>query len=75
VRKDDSTRILYDLLCDLGYISREQNKDLHSYMVENNCRLLFGKLVESTITILGGLEIFYTEDYKFPLFLDNIEIL
>lgn len=64
-----------ELLCNLGYISREQNNKLHTFMIENNCRILFGKLIEKDITILGGLEIFYSDAYEFPTFLTNIQVL
>lgn len=59
---------------ELGYISREENSALYKLMVEKESRLLFGKIVSDKITIMGGIEIFFSNDFDFPLSLSKILI-
>ena len=46
-----------------GYISRQENSALHEYML-NNSRILFGKVINSKINIIGGIEAFITGELK-----------
>lgn len=63
-----------DVFFELGYISRQENSELHSFMVENNSRLLFAKNTENQISILGGVKIFQTNNLKYPKCLYNIKL-
>ncbi|MDE6669911.1 MAG: hypothetical protein K2K26_09570 [Muribaculaceae bacterium] len=57
---------------ELGYISRNENAALHKFMVDNESRLLFGKIDSENISLMGGIEIFFSNDFDFPLCLSNI---
>lgn len=51
-----------------GYISRQENSLLHEYMI-NHSRILFGRVVNSKINIIGGIEAFTQgelKEYYFP---------
>lgn len=63
-----------DCFFELGYISREENAALHKYMVDNNSRLLFGKISGDKISITGGVKLFKTNDLKYPRCLYNIPL-
>lgn len=63
-----------DCFFELGHISREENAALHKYMVDNNSRLLFGKLSGDKISIIGGVKLFKTNDLKYPRCLYNISL-
>ncbi len=63
-----------DVFFELGHISRTENADLHSFMVENESRLLFGKIADNKIKIMGGVKFFQTNDLKYPRCLYHIEV-
>lgn len=63
-----------DLFFEMGYISREENADLHDFMVENNSRLLFGNAIDNKISITGGVKQFMDNDFKYPRCLYNIKL-
>lgn len=46
-----------------GYISRNENTSLHEFMI-NNSRILFGKVTNEKIKILGGIEAFKDGELK-----------
>ena len=66
---------LSNLFFDLGYISRNENEDLHNFMVNNQSRILFGKIINGKITIIGGIKMFLNSKYIFPKALHKIEIV
>lgn len=48
-----------DGIYEWGFISRKENSELHRYMMEHSCRILFGKTNKfGKIVILGGIEKF-----------------
>jgi hypothetical protein len=50
---------IHDGVYELGFISRQENQDLHNYMMENGCRLLFAETdATGKISIIGGIEQF-----------------
>lgn len=55
-----------DIFYELGYISQNQNYELHKFMIENDTQLLFGKIVNNSITILDSIALFRTSEYKLP---------
>ncbi|MDE6084514.1 MAG: hypothetical protein K2G11_08485 [Muribaculaceae bacterium] len=59
---------------ELGYISRNENEALHKYMIDNDSRLLFGIVKSDKISLMGGVEIFWSNDFDFPLSLSKINI-
>lgn len=61
-----------DIFFEMGYISRNENCDLHSFMVDNNSRLLFGIKHENKISILGGVKMFQQSNEKYPKCLYNL---
>jgi hypothetical protein len=63
-----------DVFFELGHIARTENSELHSFMVENDSRLLFGKRTGNKIRILGGAKIFETNEIKYPRCLYNIPL-
>lgn len=63
-----------DIFFEMGYISRSENAELHTFMVNNKSRLLFGKKVGDKITIVGGVKIFESNDLKYPKCLYNIDL-
>ena len=67
-------KYLGDIFFELGYITREQNSGLHQFMVDNDSRLLFGKIKNNSITIIGGVSMFRTSDYKLPSCLTSLNI-
>ena len=66
----DSSDIFYEL----GHISRQENQELHNFMVSNNTRLLFAKAKEDKISIIGGVKIFFENDYNYPVSLFKIPV-
>lgn len=75
-KKDSSdTMNLSDLFFDLGYISRSENEELHKFMVDNQSRVLFGKIINREITITGGINMFLNSKVIFPKALYNINIV
>lgn len=64
-----------DMFFELGYIARNENRELYKFMIDNSSRLLFGKIQNSQISLLGGIKIFYNNDFNFPASLINIPIL
>ena len=67
-------KYLGDTFFELGYIAKEQNTTLHKFMVENDSRLLFGKVINNSITIMGGVSMFRNYDYKLPSCLTGLNI-
>ena len=63
-----------DYFFELGHISRQENSDLHQFMVNSGSQLLFAKCEDNKISIIGGIKDFQTNDFKFPLCLYNIPI-
>lgn len=63
-----------DCFFELGHISKEENSALHKYMVDNNSRLLFGKILGDKVSITGGVKLFKTNDLKYPRCLYNIPL-
>lgn len=74
-RRDESNiKFLY--AHELGYISKDENKLLHSEMVSRNNRILIGYVENSfLIKILGGYEVFNLDgclkDFVLPCFISN----
>lgn len=64
-----------DIFFEMGYVSRQENADLHTFMTDNNSRLLFAKCNAGQITILGGVKIFQDNDFKYPKCLYNIRLI
>ena len=63
-----------DVFFELGYISRQENAELHSFMLSNHSPLLFGKRVNDKISVIGGLKIFFTNDFNYPACLFKIPV-
>lgn len=63
-----------DVFFEMGYISRSENAELHSFMVNNKSRLLFGKKNDDKITIEGGVKFFERNDLKYPKCLFDIKL-
>ncbi len=63
-----------DVFFELGYISRQENSELHEFMVSNGAQLLFGTMKENEISILGSVKIFQTNDLKYPRCLYKISL-
>lgn len=63
-----------DIFFEMGYVSRQENNELHTFMTDNNSRLLFAKCNGGQITILGGVKIFQDSIFKYPKCLYNIEL-
>lgn len=59
---------------ELGYISRNENAGLHKFMVDNDSRLLFGTLKSGQISLLGGIDIFFSNDFYYPFSISKIQI-
>lgn len=62
-----------DIFFELGYMSRDESSELHSYMVENDSRLLFGTIENDVIKINGGIKTFQSNDFNYPRCLYNIK--
>ncbi len=62
----------HDIFFELGYISRQENIELHDFMVSNNSRLLFAEAKEDKLSIIGGVKIFLEKDFNFPISLYKI---
>lgn len=63
-----------DVFFELGHVSRQENQELHDFMVSKSSRLLFGKVINNEITILGGIKIFLSNDLNYPLCLSQIPV-
>lgn len=63
-----------DCFFEWGYISREENEELHTFMMQNNSRMLFGKIKEDKITLLGGVDYFVRHDFHYPICLHKIPV-
>lgn len=63
-----------DCFFEWGYISREENEELHTFMMQDNSRLLFGKIKEDKITLLGGVDYFVRHDFHYPICLHKIPV-
>ena len=64
-----------DVFFEMGHVSRQENDELHTFMTNNNSRLLFAKFNAGQITILGGVKIFQDNDFKYPKCLYNIRLI
>lgn len=64
-----------DMFFELGYIAKTDNRELHKFMVDNSSRLLFGKIANDNISLLGGIKIFFDNDFNFPASLIKIPIV
>lgn len=64
-----------DIFYDMGYISRQENRELHNFMMSNNSRLLFAKKSGASIQILGGIKYLISSGFNFPRCLAKIKIL
>ncbi|MBR8764879.1 hypothetical protein IX336_000232 [Porphyromonas levii] len=73
-RTDGKISLIGNVFFDLGFIAKENNEQLHQYMVKNNCRILFAKRHKSTLQILGGIEVLKNDDLYYPNCLLNIPI-
>lgn len=63
-----------DLFFEWGYISRTENSELHDFMVDKKSRLLFGKVADKKISIMGRVKTFKTSSLKYPKCLYNIKL-
>lgn len=63
-----------DIFFELGYVSRQENEILHSFMVSTNSRVLFGELINGKIKITGGVKSFQTNELKYPRCLYNVKL-
>lgn len=63
-----------DCFFQLGHIARNENSDLHAFMIKYRSRILFGKIEEDNISIIGGIKMFQSNNVKYPKCLYNIPI-
>lgn len=63
-----------DVFFELGYVSENENQELHDFMVSSSSRLLFGKVKDNIITIIGGIKMFFSKDLNYPNCLFNIPV-
>lgn len=63
-----------DIFYELGYISRHENAELHSFMQSSNSPLLFAKKLGDKISIMGGVKIFFSYDFSYPKCLLKIPV-
>lgn len=63
-----------DIFYELGYISRYENAELHSFMLSENTPLLFAKKLDNKISIIGGVKIFFDNDFGYPTCLLKIPV-
>lgn len=63
-----------DVFFELGYISREEGDELHSYMLKNKSRLLLGKIKQKSVSIIGSVKEFQTNGFKYPKCLYNLKL-
>ena len=70
----DSENYVGDYFFELGYVSRQESSSLHSFMVENNSRILFGKCKDGRIAITGGINFLIDSEYNLPFCLSNLTI-
>ena len=63
-----------DIFYELGYISRHENAELHSFMLSNKSPLLFAKKLGDKISIIGGAKIFFSNDFSYPTCLLKIPV-
>ena len=63
-----------DVFFELGHIKRTDNKELHQFMTQNNARILFGKVENRVISLIGGLDVLDKNNWMFPQCLVKIKI-
>ena len=63
-----------DVFFELGYISHEEGSVLHSYMLQNKCRLLLGKVKHKSVSVIGSVKEFQTNGFKYPKCLYNLKL-
>lgn len=63
-----------DVFYEMGYISRNENTELHQFMTDNKSRILFGKKTGNKIVLLGGVKIFLGGSFNYPKCLSNIDV-
>ena len=64
-----------DTFFELGCVNDINVKELYDFMIKNNSRILFAKIEDLEIIILGGVKFFIESEFCYPLCLSNIEIL
>lgn len=64
-----------DTFFELGCVNDINVKELYDFMIKNNSRILFAKIEDLEINILGGVKLFIESEFSYPLCLSNIEIL
>ncbi len=64
----------HDVFFELGYICSQENLLLHSFMTENDSRLLFAKKTGSSIKLMGTIKIFLSNDLNYPSCISNIKV-
>lgn len=65
----------HDIFYDMGFISRQQNRELHDFMMSSNSRILFAKKAGNSIQILGGVKYLISSGYNFPRCLSKIKVI
>lgn len=63
-----------DVFFELGYVSKSSNRDLHDFMTRNSSRLLFGRIKDDKISLMGGIKIFFEKDFNYPACLIKIPV-
>lgn len=64
-----------DYFFELGYLANYNNtNELYQFMIKNDARLLFGKIINNTIKITGSISIFLSSELKYPACISNIKI-
>ena len=64
-----------DTFFELGCVNDINAKELYDFMIKNNSRILFAKIEDLEIIILGGVKLFTESEFSYPLCLSYIEIL
>ena len=63
-----------DVFYEMGYISRNENTELHQFMTEYKARILFGKKIGNKVTLIGSVKMFLSKNFNYPKCLLNIEV-
>ena len=69
-KKIDNPEKPFFLTYEYGYVSKAENQELHSFMMKKS-RILFAKIYDKKIHVIGGLEAFKKElvNYYVPPFI------
>lgn len=73
-KKISESNNIGDIFFEMGHISRLDNSELHKFMIENDSRLLFGKIKNENISIIGGISSFISSEFYFPRCLTCLKI-